>query len=191
MPINPLDPGFVKLKYARGGIEHVAVYQIAFNGVPSVGFEPNFATQEEDVVDMSTALNAWVSIIRPAYEDTVTFVSGECWRKTSPTADPIWIYTENLAIAGNSANPTIVAGQLCQTFRTQEGGLLKIFLMESSAPANIVTNPPYTAATLEANISNYLRGGTSWIRGRDDSFAIADIRVTTKINDSLRKQLIL
>lgn len=76
------------------------------------------------------------------------------------------------------------------TFRTYNGGIFKLYLMEAVATVNQVISAPFPAGATK-NLSDHLIGTSSAVCGRDNGFPLAPLRSLGKTNDALRKKLLL
>lgn len=182
---NSLFPGFVKLFYTVGTKEHVATLPAKpFFAVSSTWYVE--AKGDPTGILWTTALTAYITVIKPFFHTSVTFTYAELWNMSAPDADPVYQDNVNLAIAGTSAIAVIPMSQTVFSGRTQDGGVAKLYLMETSQAVNTKTKPVYTGAILA--VQTYMLGNTSWIVGRNGGFWVAMPQVTTKTNDTLRRQ---
>lgn len=189
MAQNSIAPGFVKLFYAVASRPHVQVLPVDVFGTPTVGIEPEFNLKNGSSDLMSACVDAWIALLQPAYHSTANFSFAEFWYKPTPESDPTWIYTYEIGEVGTAVTAATANGQAVISLRTSVGGLLKVYMMESSFVANLRDPYPFSGGFVAFH--NYLIGGTSWITGRDGGFPVVGIAATTKINDALRKKYLL
>lgn len=190
MATNDLSPAFIKLRYAVSSRVHYATYQVEPEGVPVPGVEPQVRRKDGTPTLMSTAVVAWVNVIKASFFTSSDFQSAEMWYKATPTGDPIFIYSISLGTVGSSVTATRVSGQYTQTFRTVGGSVMRIMLMEPAAAlTDAVDSFPYSAGT-NKNISDFILGATNWIKGRDDTWPVTGMRTILKTNDALRKKFL-
>jgi hypothetical protein len=187
MAQNSLDPGFLILYYTRSSLYHRAVYQIAFAGTPTPGVEPNILDVTGDAIGSSTAVTAWITLIKARFNSDTTFTGYEVWSKASPSSDPIFIYGDDYAVVGTNVNNALSMGQVCLSFRTVGGGVMKLYFMESTSAANQKIACRVGAADWGSTVT-FVLGDGAWMYGRDDERALSGIWITTKTNDALRKR---
>lgn len=189
---NSLYPGFVKLNYKRGAITHTATLPVLPQGVPTVGTEPSFFQKNGTAALMSTLVNAFVTVWRPFLFTDMDIQSADYWSVPGPDGDPVWIYSHLIGLQGSGTGSTAAAGEAVMSFRTDQGGLLKIYWMEPYAALLTVPVQSYPfPAGGTTTFANYMLGGTSWVVGRDGGAPAVPIKFTTKTNDALRRKLYL
>lgn len=189
MATHSLSPGFVKLYYTFSGIQHVMTLPVNPTETnPVVGEEPSFTRRNGTTALMSTLVLEWVTLVKAIYAPTAEFQSAEYW--SAPTGeDPVWIYTQTLAIVGTSGSANISMSQRVMTFRTTIGGVYKAYFMECDGAVVLNTRDAYPfSGAPNAAIATYLIGLTNWILARDNGYPIAGINLSTKTNDALRKK---
>lgn len=182
---NSLYPGFTKIYYTVGTKEHVQILPCK----PFVDIGGNWAVEfKGDVVggSWSGALTSWLTVFKALFSNTFTATYAELWTMSSPEADPIYQVTSTLGIIGTNASGSVAMSQVCISGRTQLGGVAKIYALEGGMAVNTKVKPTYAAPYLA--IVTYLLGATSWIVGRNGGFWVAAPQITTKTNDTLRRQ---
>lgn len=121
-------------------------------------------------IALNTLVDAWVALLRPTISsnagNTIDFV--ELWKYTPLSYDAdFWsVYSVNLA--GTHASAATPAGQNILTFRTQEGGTMKLYIMESPISGSAIDPPPFQNAALDA-IAAYVATTPRPFLGRDTS----------------------
>lgn len=185
MAINDLYPGFVDLFYTVGTKEHKARLPCKpFLSVSSTWYVE--AKGDPTGILWTTALNAYITAVKPLFHSSVTFTYAELWNIASPESDPVYQDTTSLGVAGTAATAPTSMAQAVVSGRTQNGGIAKLYFMEPSVTVNTKLKPVYSGVYLA--IQTYMLGSTSWIVGRNGGFWIAMPQVTTKTNDALRRQ---
>lgn len=189
MAINDLSPGFVKIGYFRDSVPHTMVLPTKFDGAVTPGVNPNLLLHSSANNTFTSSLSAFNDLLEPMFGPTVTFNSAEVWSKPLPTDDPVWIYSYGMAGTGTNGGAAVTASQTVFTFRSDLGGLLRIYLMETSLVVNqrvsyaSMANPYLAFAT-------FVIGQTSWIYARDGGEPISCLQYKTKTNDVLRRRLL-
>lgn len=184
---HSLAPGFVKLYYTFSTLTHVMTIPVTYSGTPEPGEEPFFVMNDGDVTAMVSAVNTLMPLLRANFAATTEFNRAEAWYKPTDTADPVWIYTHSIGLPGTNATANVLTEQAVISFRTSAGGNKFLYLMEAPYAANIVDPFPFTTVPI-ANLCTYLTGNDGWIVGRDDGKLVVPIRLTTKLNDALRRK---
>lgn len=190
MAINSLAPGYVKLFYTSNGHTHVQVVPVqVYQAVGGAWF----LSMKGDSIgnDWVTVFTAYVTAFRAAIPNGATVNFAELWTMDSPTADPIFRASTNIALAGlGGATAAIANSQVTIAYRSENGGLYKWVSVENNIAVNTIIQPPFTATQL-ASLHTYLIGATSCVSARDGGFLIAALRAISKTNDKLRKKFLL
>lgn len=189
MAQNSLSPGYVKLFYKRDTVEHTMVIPTKFYTAPTPGSEPSLLTHAAGQYPFEDAVNDLCDFLLPISGTNMTFDSAEVWYQPTPADDPLWIFTVAIDKTGTFAGTAVNAGQLVMTFRSNAGGLYRLYLMESAIPVNQV-GVPAEFTTAQTNLSNYVKDGPSWIYARDNGYPIVCLGFKTKTNDVLRRRLL-
>lgn len=191
MAQNSLYPGFVKLKYSANAHTHYQVLPVIPDTPSSPGIEPYFALADGPSVGMNTLVDEYIALIDNLYSDTASFILAEFWRVPTVDSDPVFEYVYEIGQPGLSVTAPTLAGQLCVTFRTAAGGVLKLYFMETVSGLAAKDDYPFANSTVDALADYLIAGTTGWIVGRDGSYPIAGLRALTKVNDALRKKYVL
>lgn len=187
MAQNDLSPGFVILFYQVGTRQHRMVLPVK-PIAPVPGTIGNELEQKDgDPQSFVTAITAFFLLIKGFYNTGADFIRAELWSKPTPESNPIFVEVHEITDNGTSATATQVDGQAVLTHRTAAGGIHRLYLMESTFPANTREAAPFASGGLNS-LSNYLTGDDSVIFGRDNAPLIAPVAFTTKVNDALRKK---
>ena len=190
MAVNDLAPGYIKVFYNAASRPHIATLPVIWDGDPDVGVEPSVIQNNTLSALVSVAVDEYCDAIRTIFHSTVTWTGYECYKK-AVGADPTFVFADDLALAGSSASVVNTDSQATLVFRTTEGGLMKIYLMEHSAANNARIPLKSTAPAPWNTMFTYFTGALGFVVGRDGGRAIAGTYVTTKTNDALRKRRLL
>lgn len=190
MTHNSLAPSFVKVFYSVGARNHIATLPCRIDGTPTPGVEPEFIQNNGLLTPAATAVDEYCDAIRVIFHNTAIWTGFEVWAYDG-SEDPIFIYADDLNLAGTNATTPNVDGMATLTFRTSNGGIGKIVLMEHSA-ADDARIPLRASSPAPWNtMYSYFTGALGWVIGRDDGEYIGGIFVTTKTNDALRRKRLL
>lgn len=189
---NSLYPGFIKLTYSFSGITHTQTLPVREGGLVPPGTEPMFDVNSGVDLSMSQCMTNYMAVMRPLFGSGTDFLTAEYWRMSSPTADPVWIYTHPLGVAGSHATQSAAMLQMVVSFRTSAGGILKLYLMEHTSAQAVNGRDAYPFSPgIVTNLANFVVGANGFIIGRDGGYAVVPAFYTTKFNDALRKRRML
>jgi hypothetical protein len=150
-------------------------------GSPSPGAEfdtIDILNGESSSSDLETEVLAWISLLQAVYTDDTSFYVAELWKYDPGTFDATFWSARTLTFSGDNVNPAIESGQAIFTFRSQEGGTMKVKLLESAISGQ---DPRATAelseaeANLAAYVINPLLG--QFFLARDTSYPFAFVRL--------------
>jgi hypothetical protein len=135
--------------------------------------------------DLAAAVEAWLALIAPRFHTSSAFGIVELWKYVPLTFDAQFISSYNpTVVAGTDTNPTVATQQETLTFRTLEGGILRIQLMESVANTN--QREPYPTGDVDIDpIFVFVFGTSNWILGRDTSYPFSAINHLGGQNEKL------
>jgi hypothetical protein len=194
MAINFPGPYEIRLFYTCSSgnviIEHQARYNLDLSATPTPGdaFSVLSAVTRDAVnVPLDDAIDAWIVLIKGAFNSTTTFIRAELWAYEPNSFDASFISVYDIAVAGTSGTATVAAQQSMLTFRTLEGGVLKLNFMESITPGQAIDAPPYTPSQWE-DVRAFVLSGSNWILGRDTSYPFAAIAHYPGTNEALFKK---
>lgn len=188
MADNFPGPYEVRMFYQVDGLAHTARYNCFASGSPVPGTDPatiDLVQQDAGLVNVMTALSDWVALLRPVYETSSSFDRAELWQYDVGTTNGTFIAAWNIGLAGTTVQPPIYAGQVTMTFRTLEGNIMKVVLLESTAASK--AKVPYAVDTIAEwkAIADYVVDPSGWQLGRDTSFPIAYIQRSGGENEAL------
>lgn len=191
MALNYPGPYELRFYYTiSGSFDHVMRLNVKLVTDPDPG--DGFDTMTADGNGgLDTQLDTWISqlmaVIKPLYGTAATFQYVELWKYTPGTFDAQYISTLDITEAGTSGTPSQAAGQTIFVFRTVEGGVMKMSLME---PA-IIPGPSlaFTGMTTpQKNLVTEVLASTSPIQGRDTSAPFAFVKMHPGTNERLFKR---
>ncbi len=189
MALNFPGPYEVELRYTVSGLIHTQRINCDVVGTPSPGDLPasiNLVSRDASNPVLTTAVTAWVTLIKAAFNTATTFDDFTLWKYTPLTFDKTFISTGTLAIAGTDAALHVANIQQILTFRTQEGGPMRVVLMEVTS-ANELRTSYAASSALYQTFMDFVSGLSSWFLARDTSYAIASLNVVGGQNEALFK----
>lgn len=169
-------------------LEHRMTMDLAVTGTPIPG------TDFGDIViarkdSGSYALDTWLTTIffpelQPLYHTTTDFIRAELWYAEESTFDFTFIAVMSLGLNGTSSTAVVPAQQATMTYRSAQGGIGRIQLMEPSlAGDNIVSFP--TPTGLVNDFMEIIVGDDTPILARDNSVPVAANRYGLGQNEKL------
>lgn len=126
-------------------------------------------------VTLQAAIDGFITVVRPLYDlDDSTFDYAECWEYTPGTFDARFISTYNIGLAGSNTSPgeSVAASQNIMVFRTQEGGIMKLSLMEGKSGVALPRSYAQLASDSKA-VVDYVLSTNIWMLARDTSYPLS------------------
>ena len=138
--------------------------------------------------DLAAAMEAWLALIAERFFTSTTFGTIELWSYVPLTYDATFIsaYSPTIA-AGLSVTVTNPMMQEVMTFRTQEGGIMRIQLMEGVIATNERSPYPTLNADIDA-IFDFVKSSVNWVLARDTSYPFAALNHLGGQNEKLFRQ---
>lgn len=203
MAINYPGPYELRIKYTDSGIAGASIQHTQRLNVSLV--EPaaqgdvfgNYDVNDADgptTVALSTVVEDYLTIFNALYDTSMTIDAVELWKYPTPQSfDSIfWSSYTPTANAGTSAGTGVSAGQAIFTFRSKEGGSMKVELHESLTVAGAPLALAALTAQQDALVDYILDGdGTTYsapFLARDTSYPFSFNRMFPGINEKTWKQ---
>lgn len=126
-------------------------------------------------VTLANAVDGLIAVLQPLYDvDDSTFDFAECWEYEPGTFDATFISSYNIGLAGSNSAPgeSIAAAQDIHVFRTQEGGIMKVNLMESKTGSTLPRSYAQLAPAHKTMV-DYFLSDNIWTLARDTSYPLA------------------
>jgi hypothetical protein len=192
MALNYPGPYEVRINYVVASRPHQQRLNVRIDGTPVAGVD-DFTTidalrRDDAPFALDAEVDAWVDLIKvflPSAGGDI--VNAELWKYTPDSFDADFVAAYDISVAGTNGSANTPASQLIWTFRTQEGGIMKVILMDVSTTPGLPVTPPYTGSTLA--LANAIVNGTSPWLARDTSYAIANIAMYPGQNEALFKKI--
>lgn len=197
MALNYPGPYEVRIHYTvTTGIAimtHVQRLNVRVEGTPDPGEDManiNFLRRDDLPYAADSEIDAWVALIRPrwAVHASNNITHAELWKYEPNSFDASFISTYDINLAANGAGTTLIAGQEIYTFRTSEGGIMKLSFMQTVQ----AQGGPQVYSALNAGqkaIVDAVRFGSSPWLARDTSYPFAFIRMFPGSNEALFKKV--
>lgn len=182
-----------------GGVyTHVQRVNIDVAGNPAQGSTFSTISVKDKVtptgaVDLDVLVEAWLTVLAPLYNNAFSFDAVELWKY--PTAQSFdsefWSAYGPPTAQPSSVSAAHEAGQAILTFRTSEGGILKINLMETKIASGLSRGYDNMTTEEKAVADFVLGGGATYdaaFLGRDTSYPFSFIKIYPGRNEALFKR---
>lgn len=143
---------------------------------------------------LNTLVEAWLAVLAPLLNTTTTIDFVELWKYPTPQSfDSIfWSSYAPIIVAGSNPGAAVANGQAIWSFRTQEGGIMKVNLMEAViASGNPVAYAGQTAQQ-KALVDFVLSGdGVNYVApflARDTSYPFSALKLFPGQSEHLFKK---
>lgn len=194
MAENFPGPYTCRILYTTGtnNRQHLMTLNCDVDSEPSVGaaFSTfSFVQRDGTPIQADSAVDTWIALIDVLWEDITNFVSAELWKHTPLTYLSSFKSSYSIGQPGTDAvNPTVAAGQTIYTFRTQEGGIMKLSFLETVTGAGVSRSYPTTFAPTDA-VFDFVASDSNWILARDTSYPVSPLRWHPGTNEALFKKI--
>lgn len=181
MALNFPGPYGLKIFYTTTPVGFPAMTHKLEVNVKVVG-TPTPGTSADDIVvethdsagiSLEGAMLAIVNAMRPLYHTSTDFTLFELWRYAPNSFDATFITSDVIGLQGTSVTNAAPAGQVIMTFRTVEGGSLKLYLMEASFDPGRSQAFPTSFATINTLAGVVTHPSNGFIWARDTSRPVA------------------
>ena len=190
MAINFPGPGIVELFYTVDGLQHKQTLSVRMEGTPTPGLDPlsyDLVQRDQIPINFPLWVSQWVTLLRPMYGAlNMTFDRADLWWSDQTSFDKIFLTSESIALPGTGSNNENIANQMTMSFRTLEGGQMRVALMESSDGIPVNARQGYPTSDPETNaLMAYVISTDSVLLGRDSSPPYSAIAVSSGQNEAL------
>lgn len=196
MTINYPGPFEIRLFYTttpsgKPAYQHQAKYNCLMDGTPTPGGAfsgMNILTRSGLTAVLSTAIDAWVTLIKPGFSNTGgnTIDFAELWEYEPNSFNASFISSYSIAVAGTGVANPVAGSEVIITYRTGGGGVMKQYFMESITGHGDTDSPPFASATWEG-VRNFTIGTTNWQIGRDGNWPFTAINLYPGQSEKLFK----
>lgn len=190
MAANFPGPFTLDFTYTVDGLQHRMSTNLGMSITADIG-DPftawTIANRSMVAITLKVYSDTLIGLLRVFHNTAVTFDTATLFSVIPLTFDKVWQSEETIGLLGTQVSAFSLAKQRIITYRTLEGGVSKIVLMES---VNILDNQRGPAAYTpeEIALSAFILDLDSAMLGRDTSFLIADIRASDGQNEKTWRQ---
>lgn len=179
-------PGPYEVEYTMTGWtaparEHVFRVSCAVLGSPVAGTAATAIDVQKmggGTAKLNIVANQLWEFLRLFYPVAVTCTGYQLWKYVPGTLAKDFISAATPTNVAGSAGGTITpAAQLTQTYRSANGGILKLVILESLLPGDArITLVPSAAGTASQKLAAYIMSADNIALARDDSYPVAPLR---------------
>ncbi len=197
MAKNYPGPYQVRLTYTvtpvgEVALQHVLQWNCALEGDPAVGTNFNIIPVHRRIgadTMLDSVIDNLVTVLRPMYAAaTTTFTHADLWKFANLSFDASYVSTYDISLAATGAGTDIESSEQIYTYRSQEGGVMKVHLMEGEN----VAGGPLDYGDMNAATQNFTDwwkdDATSWALARDTSYPVAFMRMFPGQSEALFKK---
>ena len=188
MPPNFPGPYEIEQTYTVDGIKHR--YRVNFgsdNDYQPGDLYPAMTMKNRSGVEVNlqTYYEALFNAIRATYSTTLfTMDDLTIWKYTPLTFDRTFITSLSTPAVGQTATAYTPAHTSIYTFRTFEGGIAKLTLLETTSTSNAQITYAAANAQAQAIFDAFTDPDAGWL-GRDTSFILAPLRLNLGQNEAI------
>ena len=192
MALNFPGPYEVRIFYTAGGRAHVHRLNVAFQTLGSIGgpfidFYP-LGRDGTYTETLKARVDAWIAAIKTQFNSGSTFTHAELWEYEPLSFESSFVTTYTLAVAGTSGTGTNQASESIYVFRTQEGGIMKLSLLDTVIASGAGLAYTGLTAAQQGIVDLVLASSNVW-KARDTSYPFAFIKLYPGVNEALFKKI--
>lgn len=197
MAVNYPGPCELRLNYRVGVDTPLALdHQLRLSFSPQDSPDPGTPFDEVLVVPRVIAnrgldfvADELVLLLQPFFTAAGgAFLNCELWKYLPFTFDATWISAYDISEVGTGIVAAQLGGQSIYTFRTTEGGLFKLTVMEGSqtqGPSVVYTD---MAAAAQELVDYFVEDDESWFLARDTSYPLLFLKLHPGQNERTFKR---
>lgn len=195
MAFNYPGPYEIRLFYSTTPVGHPQMTHeqrlncvVDSSPVPGTDFaDITVETRSGANIALDVAVDQWVNLLQPNFHTSSEFVLAELWKYTPDTFDASFISAYEIVEVGTSVGATVVAGQAILSFRTVNGGIMRLNLMESIHAVGQQQTFP-TSVVVINDIADAIVASTNEWYARDNSYPISRYKFSPGQNEALFKR---
>jgi hypothetical protein len=190
MTLNFPGPHQVDIHYAVDGLDHVQKLNCELLEFPDPGItfsDVHVIVRAGTNPTLAAAVDAWVTLIKARFAADCEITHAEAFVCGVGNFDRTWLGTYAIGVDGTHAGVYAPASEVTHTYRTAEGGILKLTWEESTIDFFAKTSLG-AATSYEAAIRDFVVSDANWILGRDTSYPIAGYNLLYGQNEAIFKR---
>lgn len=187
MTLNYPGPYTIEIKYQVSGLEHSSEFSVVLTSSPAAGTPFSgigVVTKDLNQVPLDQAIEAYLTSYLDLFNTATAVSEVTLWKNVFGTFERTWVSSYSpTANAGTSANPAVLAQQITLSFRSSNGGILKIVALEGFIDGNSVEPLVPGAGSETAGLAATVIDDTSIIKARDDGTPVAALKLSRGQNE--------
>jgi len=193
MATNFPGPYVLKNFYSVGGREHVQQLNVQVQGTPDPGDGMDtitFLTKDGGSVAADVAIDAWIELMKTVLStmDSSSWTRAELWKAQAGTFNLDFISTYTTGVAGTVATAVVIASEIIWTFRTANGGSMRVHVLDTPYSYGDKDTPPFAYQNL-TDVADFVVSDDAWMYARDNSYAVSPVAFFPGQNEALFKEL--
>lgn len=140
---------------------------------------------------LNVVANQLWDFLRQSYHSSITCVGYTLWKYVTGTYAKDFISSGNVTnTAGSSATTPTIAWEVVTTYRSANGGIMKIVMIEPSLTGETKTTLiPNAAGTAIPKLAAYVLSADNVCVSRDDGFIVAALRDSRGQNERIWRKI--
>lgn len=191
-------PGPYEIEYTLTGWgsparEHLMRFSTAVLGSPAPGSLPTAIDVQKmggSTAKLNIVVNQLWEFIRLFYPNTISCSGYQLWKYVAGTLGKDFIAAGTVTNPAGSGAATVAAAQLTQTYRSANGGILKIVILESNQSGNarqaLVAN---AAGNPSQRLASYIMSADNIVLARDDAYPVNPLRDSRGENERIWREI--
>jgi hypothetical protein len=190
---GPYEIEFSLIGWSAPAREHVLRISVAALGSPAPGTLPTAIDIQKmggSTAKLNVVANQFWEFIRLFYGNTISCSGYQLWKYVPGTLGKDFIAAGTVTNPVATTGGVIAAWQLTQTYRSANGGILKIVLMESGQGGETrVALVPNAAGTPSQKLAAYVMSADNILLARDDAYPVNPLRDSRGQNEKIWRQI--
>jgi hypothetical protein len=190
--INYPGPYGLRFFYTTTHGNHKLELNVEVDGDPAPGTGPasiDLVQKDSSLDSMANVVDALFDLFKVFYPSADnTWDRAELWKYQADSFNADYIATADIADDGTSGSPSVAAGEAIYSFRTSEGGVMKVVFEETTQPAG-VTQSYADLGTAPKAFVDYVLSNDSVPLGRDTSRPISFLHLNIGQNERWFKKI--
>lgn len=187
-------PGPYEIEFSLDGWtspnrQHVIRHSVAVVGSPTAGTLPTAIDVQKmggGTAKLNVVANQIWEFYRLFWNNTILCSGYQLWKYVPGTLGKDFISTGTVTNPAASGGGGINAAQLTQTYRSANGGILKLVLLETNQSGDArITLVPNAAGTPSQKLAAYVMSADNVILARDDAYPVNPLRDSRGQNEKI------
>lgn len=180
----------IELAYTSDAVEHKLRLNCELTSDPTLGDDFStwsFVTKSAGSIQGDTGVDAFLAVFRPLKHSDVDIINATLWKYQVGTFAKDFKGVYDINLAGTSGSDARRAFEDIYTFRSTNGGILKIHDLDC-ANSDYLQEPYASMTTVQKDFVDYVLSSTSWLIARDDGYPYSFLKVSNGLNNALERR---